>query len=87
MPEMKEVKSSNISHVGFDAEDPAIVVRFHTSNTYRYTPATEQEFKDFIDAPSIGKHFQLHIKGNPRYRVDPLGTTDVPAKQEEKAAA
>ncbi len=57
---MKEVKSSNISHIGYT--DGALTVRFHSGNEYTYHGVTPQEHDDLVSAGSVGKHFQAHIK-------------------------
>jgi len=60
---MKEVKSSNISHIGY--EDGKLLVKFKSSpdKVYEYPGVTEAEHHAFVNADSIGSHFAAHIKG------------------------
>lgn len=59
---MKEVKSSNISHIGW--KDGTLSVRFKSGDkVYDYAGVTEAEWKAFENAESHGSHFHNHIKG------------------------
>ena len=59
---MKEVKSSNISHIGW--KDGVLSVKFKTGDkVYDYPGVTEAEHRSFVEADSIGGHFAQHIKG------------------------
>lgn len=59
---MKEVKSSNISHIGW--KDGVLSVQFKSGDKiYDYLGVTDAEHKAFVDAESIGSHFHKHFKG------------------------
>lgn len=60
---MKEVESSNISHIGF--KDGVMSVKFKSSpdKVYDYPGVTQAEHDAFVNAKSIGTHFYAHIKG------------------------
>lgn len=60
---MKEVKSGNISHVGW--KDGVLSVRFKSNpeKVYDYPGVTEAEHRVFVNADSIGSHFHAYIKG------------------------
>lgn len=59
---MQEVKSSTISHVGYDPATQELRVRFARGGEYLYKGVTEQEHADLMGAESIGKHFQARIR-------------------------
>ena len=60
---MKEVKSSNISHIGY--EDGKLLVKFKSSpdKVYEYPGVTEAEHDALVNAKSIGSHYAAHIRG------------------------
>jgi hypothetical protein len=68
--ELKEVKSSNITRIGYDAESSTLVVEFKGSGKYAYTGVPEKEYQELLEAkPSIGSHFHAQIRSNPRYKA------------------
>lgn len=77
--ELKEVKSSNISHVGYHVESQTLHVRFKSGTTYSYSAVPVEEHQKFIAAESIGKHFQANIR-------DKYQCTKLEAKPAEVAA-
>lgn len=77
--ELKEVKSSNISHVGYHVESQTLHVRFKSGTTYSYSAVPAEEHQKFLAAESIGKHFQANIR-------DKYKCTKLEAKPAEVAA-
>jgi len=63
MYKFQNVKSSAISKIGFDKETNKLAVIFHHGREYEYEGVSEATFKQFINAPSIGKYYNQHIKG------------------------
>lgn len=60
--QMKEVKSSSISHVGHDPATNQLTVRFTNGGTYIYDGVTTEDHKALMESESIGKHFGQHIR-------------------------
>lgn len=59
---MQEVKSSTISHVGYDRSTHELRIRFTRGGEYLYKGVSEEEHQALMAAESIGKHFQAHIR-------------------------
>lgn len=62
--EMIKVKSSNLSHIGFDPDAKEIHVTFENGGkTWKYFPCTQEDFDDFQKTKdSLGSHFHHKIK-------------------------
>ena len=65
---VKPVKSSNVSHVGYDAPSKTMAVRFKGSGqTYHFTGVGQEDHDKLlgegVEGHSIGGHFGKHIKG------------------------
>lgn len=58
---MKEVKSSNIHAIGWEAG--ALTVHFKNGTSYRYEGVPAEEHAKLMAAESVGRHFNEHIKG------------------------
>lgn len=58
---MKKVESSNIEAIGF--KDGSLTVHFKNGSAYSYAGVTEADANKLMDAESVGKHFNQHIKG------------------------
>jgi hypothetical protein len=73
LPELKPVKSSRFSHVGFDDETFTLFIRFHPTKTeprgalYSYANFSEEELTDFFNAESLGKYFAANLLKNPEH--------------------
>lgn len=59
---MKEVKSSSISHVGYEPSTQELRIRFVHGGEYLYRGVTESEHAALMAAPSVGQYFHAHIK-------------------------
>ena len=71
LPEMQPVSSSNISSVGYDAENQAVYVAFLNGSTYAYKGVPEHEFENLRTAPSVGSYLNRNFKNvYPYERVD-----------------
>jgi hypothetical protein len=62
MAELTAVKSSTISHVGYDKEASTLTIRFTHGGTYEYPGVPESTYEALRAAESIGKHFHAHIR-------------------------
>jgi hypothetical protein len=58
--ELKEVKSSNILRIGYDAG--TLVVEFKSGTKYSFSGVTEKEHQELMEAKSIGSHFHAKIR-------------------------
>lgn len=65
--DMQSVISSDLSEVGYDADNNALVVEFKSGNTYQYSSVPQEVFDGLISAESVGKYFNQFIKGNYSY--------------------
>lgn len=61
---LQEVKSSNISHVGYDEANTRLYVRFKSGMTYCYINVPADKHKEFLAADSLGRHFKSSIRDN-----------------------
>lgn len=59
-----DVKSSIIKSIGYDSNTNTMEVNFHKTGIYTFNKVTEQDFLGFINADSVGSHFNKYIKGN-----------------------
>lgn len=60
--DMKPVSSSNISSVGYDADEQKLAVEFNSGRTYEYLNVPEEEYQNLINASSAGRYFNDNIK-------------------------
>ena len=54
------VTSSNIAHLGWEAE--TLFIKFNNGKSYSYPDVPMNVYNEFVDAPSAGKHFHAEIK-------------------------
>jgi hypothetical protein len=62
LPDMHAVSSSNISSVGYDAENQTVYVQFLDGSTYAYKGVSEHEFENLRTAPSVGSYLNRNYK-------------------------
>lgn len=67
---MHPIISSTISHIGHDANTGEMRIIFKSGKTYHYGNVSAQQFDDFKHAPSAGRHFLTHFKGNAVHAVE-----------------
>lgn len=65
--ELQAVDSSNISQIGYNADDQVLVVIFNNGGTYNYYDVTAAEWEDFQNAGSKGQYLAQNIKGKKSY--------------------
>lgn len=71
LPFMKPVQSSNISTIGYDAENAELYITFRDSGrTYKYSEVPPGEYSMLETAGSVGSYFANNIKG--QYRTTPI---------------
>lgn len=71
MPTLTPVKSSSIAAIGHDLEKQELHVQFHSGATYVYSGVSAEKHQAFVDADSIGSHFQRHVRDNHPQRKIP----------------
>lgn len=70
IPDLKEVKSSNITHVGYDGPEKRLFVRFKSGGLYQYDDFAQHRYDDFMGSDSLGKHFHQNILGKfPHHQI------------------
>jgi hypothetical protein len=62
MAELTAVKSSTISHVGYDKDSSTLTIRFTHGGTYEYPDVPESVHDALLASESLGKHFHAHIR-------------------------
>jgi hypothetical protein len=62
MPDMHPVSSSNITAVGYDADNQTVYVQFLNGSTYAYKGVPEHEFENLLTAPSVGSYLNRNYK-------------------------
>ncbi len=55
------VKSSNLKAVGYESE--IMEVEFLNGSVYEYSEVSQEKYDDLMSAPSKGKYYNQHIKG------------------------
>ena len=59
---MKDVKSSQIEAVGYDATSETLAIRFKGGSVYYYSNVSQGIHDDMVKAESVGAFFGKHIK-------------------------
>lgn len=59
--------SSAIRAAEYDAAGKTVTVHFHSGHRRPYGPLSEGEYREFLAAPSVGRHFHTHIKPKEMY--------------------
>lgn len=62
--EWKTVVSSNINKVKHDQETNTLFIEFYNEAQYSYTPITKETYNNLLEAESVGKFFNKHIRNN-----------------------
>jgi len=62
IPDMQPVSSSNVSAVGYDADNQTVYVQFLNGSTYAYKGVPEHEFENLRTAPSVGSYLNRYFK-------------------------
>lgn len=54
-PVWEDVDSTAVNRVGWAEGEQAVYVEFSRGAVYKYHPCSHQEFRDIVEAPSIGR--------------------------------
>jgi hypothetical protein len=57
------VSSSVIESVAHDPQTEKMEVKFHTGALYRYHSVPEEDHAEFVNAKSVGVHFNNFVRG------------------------
>jgi len=57
-----QVNSSAINSVTYDDETNILTIEFKQGAEYDYPDVPFEEFENLINAPSVGKYYNTHIK-------------------------
>ena len=63
LPPMREVKSSAISHVGYDPAEQLMAVTFQSGKTYLLPDTSRDEYDALMAAESIGQTYGAMFAG------------------------
>jgi hypothetical protein len=58
------VTSSNIKSIGHDPQNRTLHVEFNSGKVYEYGGVSAGEHAALVNADSVGKHFNEHIKAH-----------------------
>ena len=61
------VQSSNVAEVGYEKDSMVLEVLFHSGSAYQYFDVPEALFSEMLQAESIGRFLNEHIKDSYRY--------------------
>lgn len=64
MADLREVESSNIKAIGYDADQSRLVVQFRSGSTYAYANVTPAIHAALMSAQSKGSFLSRHIVRN-----------------------
>ncbi len=73
---MTPCESSQLAEIGHCADTNTLAIRFKNKGgpsptVYHYPNFSAEQFKEFSEAESLGKHFGAHIKSLPFVKIEP----------------
>ena len=60
--ELKPVKSSTLSKVGYDLSSGTMIIVFHTGSTYEFEKIPKNLYEELLNATSLGNFFNKKIR-------------------------
>lgn len=66
--EIKFWESSTVKLTEYDIESQTLTVEFKNGNVYEYYKVAYEDWRSLLDAESIGKYLNAHIKGKFDYK-------------------
>jgi hypothetical protein len=69
--EIKFWESSTVKSTQYDIDSQVLTIEFKNGNVYEYYNLTYEDWRSLLDADSIGKHLNAHIKGKLDYKIKP----------------
>lgn len=64
----QSVESSNLSSIGYDAENEILEVEFNHGGVYQYFDVPLNVYKELINADSHGKYFAANIRNEYEFK-------------------
>jgi len=61
------LESKMFLSTAYDAENRTLYLRFRSGDVYRYFEFSAEQYRDFLNAESRGRHFLSHIRDRFRY--------------------
>jgi hypothetical protein len=65
--EMRQVASSNIRSVGYDADTQILRVEFHNGSAYEYRNVPLVVYEEFMGSSSLGAYLNRNLRHNYPY--------------------
>jgi hypothetical protein len=66
--EIKFWESSTVKSTQYDIDSQALTIEFKNGNAYEYYKVTYEDWRELLNADSIGKHLNAHVKGKFDYK-------------------
>ena len=63
------VSSSLLASVGYDPTEQVLEVELQDGKIYQYRDVPEATYQDLLNADSLGRYFNQHIRGHSYVRV------------------
>ncbi|SEP28685.1 KTSC domain-containing protein [Halogranum amylolyticum] len=63
------VSSSLLASVGYDSDEQVLEVELQDGKVYQYIDIPERTYRDLLDADSLGRYFNQHIRGHSYVRI------------------
>ena len=60
---MISVKSSQVTHAGYDPETKILQIQYKSGGTYKYKDVSQENYDKLQKAESFGKYMHQHISG------------------------
>ena len=66
--EIKFWESSTVKSTEYNTENQILTVEFNNGNVYEYYKVADEVWEELLNADSIGKYLNAHIKGKFDYK-------------------
>ncbi|MDL0126658.1 KTSC domain-containing protein [Halobacterium salinarum] len=65
----ESVSSSLLDSVGYDPDEQVLEVELQDGSVYQYIDVPEETYRGLMDADSLGRYFNAHIRGHSYHRI------------------
>jgi hypothetical protein len=66
--EIKFWESSTVKSTQHDIDSQVLTIEFKNGNAYEYYKVTYEDWRELLNAESIGKYLNAHVKGKFDYK-------------------
>lgn len=66
----EQVSSSLVASVGYDSDEELLEVELQNGRVYQYRDVPKDTYRGLVNANSIGRYFNRHIRGLSHVRVE-----------------